>query len=141
VVLVDVDDGKFWREWLKFVDEHVAADGYVSRGDECFFSLANSAEEAVGVIRNFYRNYHSLRMVRSRAVLRLHRAPSAEQLAAVNEKYAAMVVDGQIESTTALPVEISSKDFPELPRLIWEFNRRDYGLLRQLIDDVNSWAG
>jgi uncharacterized protein (TIGR00730 family) len=140
LVLVDLPDGTFWRDWLGFIDGHVAAEGYVSRGDERFFTIVTSAREAVAVIRNFYRNYHSLRMVGSRAVLRLRQSPTDAQLAEVNERYRDMVTSGSIERSGPLAVERSSQDVTELPRLVWEFNRRDFGALRRLIDDVNDWV-
>ncbi len=139
VILIDEPHGHFWEHWLAYLNANVVADGYVSEGDECFFSMATSTEEAVGLIRNFYRNYHSLRMVGSRAVMRLHHAPTEEQLAVVNERYASMITAGSIATSGPLSVERSPSDHPELPRLVWQFNRRDFGALRRLIDDVNTW--
>jgi uncharacterized protein (TIGR00730 family) len=140
VVLVDTPDGTFWQEWLQFVESRVVGDGYVSAGDERFFSLARSADEAVAIIRAFYSNYHSFRMVGSRAVMRMQHAPSEEQLALVNEQYGAMVVEGSIERSEPLSAERSSNDSLHLERLVFHFDRRNFGALRRLIDDVNSWT-
>jgi uncharacterized protein (TIGR00730 family) len=139
VVLFDTPEGNYWSGWQQFIDDHVVANGYVSLGDERFFSRVTSAREGVAVIRNFYNNYHSMRMVGDRVVVRLRRAPTSEQLAELNNTYASMVDHGTIESTGPLPAERSTNDVPELPRLVWHFNRRDFGALRRLIDDVNTW--
>ncbi len=140
VVLVDTPDGHYWDEWLSFVESRVVGDGYVSPGDERFFTMARSASEAVGVIKNFYSNYHSFRMVGSRAVMRMHQAPSDEQLDQINQRYASMVVDGAIERSEPLAAERSSNDSLHLSRLVFQFDRRNFGTLRRMIDDVNSWT-
>jgi hypothetical protein len=140
LVLIDEPDGEYWSEWLRFIDDRVSADGYISAGDERFFTIVNSAADAVNVIEKFYSNFHSFRMVGTKAVLRLQRGPSDEQLAAANERHRAMVASGVIERSGPLSIERSTHDVVELPRLVWEFNRRDYGELRRLIDEVNNWS-
>ena len=37
------------------------------------------------------------------------------------------------------PEELDDRQFLNLPRIGFEFNRRDYGRLRQLIDVLNSF--
>ena len=140
LVLIDEPGGEYWSDWLSFIDKRVAGEGYVSRGDECFFSITSSAHEAVGVIRNFYNNYHSFRQVGDQAVLRIHHGPTDEQLAAINDEYHSMVTTGSIERSGALGAERASKDLLHLDRLVWRFDRRSYGSLRRMIDDVNAWV-
>ena len=36
-----------------------------------------------------------------------------------------------------LPLEVEDNDFPDLPRLVVDFNRRDFGRLKSLIDAIN----
>lgn len=139
VVLIDEPGGGYWADWLRFIEDRVAADGYVSRGDERFFTIVRSAPEAVTAILNFYSNYHSFRMVGTKAVVRLRRAPNGVQLADLNDRYRPMVHGGTIEVSNALGVERANDEFVDLPRLVFEFNRRDYGQLRRLIDDVNNF--
>lgn len=140
VVLVDLPDGEYWTDWMKFIDTQVAEPGYVSRGDECFFTIASTPQEASALILNFYSNYHSFRMVGTKAVMRVHRAPTPEQLAEASDRHRSMIASGSIELSGALAAERASNDVLDLPRLVWEFNRRDYGALRRLIDDVNAWG-
>ena len=63
-----------------------------------------------------------------------------QTLAATTVDHAAMVVNGRIERSAALAVERSSRDVTHLDRLVWHFDRRNYGALRRLIDDINSWS-
>jgi uncharacterized protein (TIGR00730 family) len=140
VLLFDEPGGTYWSSWWQFIEDHVAAGRYISPGDDCFFDIVTSAAEGVAVVQRFFSNYHSMRMVRSKAVIRVHQAPTDAQLAALNEKYATMVSSGQIEVSGPLPVERAAQDAMDLPRLVFEYSRRDYGNLRRLIDDVNAWV-
>ena len=51
-----------------------------------------------------------------------------------------MVTTGSIERSGALGAERASKDLLHLDRLVWRFDRRSYGSLRRMIDDVNAWV-
>ena len=139
VVLMDTPEGTFWRGLLEFVEHHVAQPGYISQFDEGLFSMATSPKEAVVAIERFYRNYHSMRMVGATAVLRMKRAPSPGDLERINATYGQISLDGRIEVIEPTDPEKSSNDELGLSRLALQFDRRSYGLLRGLIDDINTW--
>jgi hypothetical protein len=66
-------------------------------------------------------------------------APSASALAGLNEDFADIVVDGKIEVVKPTPEEIEDGDRLDLTRISFNFNRRDYGRLRQMIDVLNAF--
>jgi len=70
--------------------------------------------------------------------MRLHVAPSDEQLVALSKEFAPLLTSGVIERTDALPEEEGEVD--HLPRLRLHFNRKKVGLLRGLIDRLNEIA-
>ena len=84
VVFVDEPGGSYWRDWLTYVETHLCERGLISPKDMDFFRVTDSVAEAVSEIEGFYRNYHSSRYLEGRLVLRLHEAPSDEQLEALN---------------------------------------------------------
>jgi hypothetical protein len=86
----------------------------------------------------FYRNYQSTRFVKELLVIRLKNAPGESALAALNEDFADIILDGSIEVIKPTPEEIESNDRLDLKRIAFNFNRRDYGRLRQLIDALNG---
>jgi hypothetical protein len=45
---------------------------------------------------------------------------------------------GRIIAAQALPEEANEPELLELPRLLLDFNLKDYGRLRQLIDALND---
>ena len=92
-------------------------------------------------IRRFYRAYHSSRYVGEKLVIRLNRAPGKEVLEQIEHDFADLAVNGRYQIVAhALPEE-DADDIRELPRLVFQFNRVNFGRLRQLIDFLNEHAG
>jgi len=138
VVFVDEPGGSYWRDWLEYVETHLSERGLINPEDLNFFHVTDSVEKAVAEIEGFYRNYHSSRFVGGRLVLRLHVSPTDEQLEDLNDEFAALLDSGRIERTAPLPEEYSG--LVHLPRLRLHFDRKKVGLLRGLIDRLNSFA-
>jgi hypothetical protein len=70
--------------------------------------------------------------------MRLHKAPTHEQLELLSVKYASLCVAGSFRVTLPLPEEANETSIAHLPRLVFQFNRKDHGKLRQLIDELNA---
>jgi uncharacterized protein (TIGR00730 family) len=138
IVLLDLPGGDFWQSWADWVQRAVASRGLISPDDEVFFRVTDDVQEATSEILGFYRNYHSQRYVGDLLVLRLRAQPTPEEVAALNQEFADICVDGGIQVVEPTPAEVSSHDFVELPRIAFRFNRVHYGRLRQLIDAVNA---
>lgn len=138
VVFVDEPGGSYWRDWREYVETHLAERGLIDPEDLNLFHVTDSVDEAVDEIEDFYRNYHSSRYVGGRLVMRLHEAPSDDQLAELNGEFGVLLKSGRIEHIEALPEEEGEVD--HLPRLRLHFDRRRVGLLRRLIDRLNEFA-
>ncbi|MFK7896010.1 MAG: TIGR00730 family Rossman fold protein [Myxococcota bacterium] len=136
VVFVDTDDGHYWQDWLEYVKTHLADRGLISPDDLNLFRVTNSIEAAVEEVEGFYRNYHSSRYVEGRLILRLHVAPTDDQLAQLSTDFAGLLKSGAIERAEISPEE--DGEVPELPRLRLHFDRRSVGHLRELIDRLNE---
>jgi len=140
VVLIDTPDGHYWQDWLQFIQRAVIGEGYVSPLDHRFFSIATDIDTARDALTDFYRNYHSMRMVGSRMVLRMQRGPSEDQLNDVRDRFGHFVTEGLIEVIDATEPEKSSNDEVDLARIAFKFDRRSYGDVRDLISVINSWS-
>jgi uncharacterized protein (TIGR00730 family) len=138
LVLVDRPGGAYWKTWDKNIREQLLRDKLVSPDDLDLYHITDSADEAVKIITRFYRNFQSTRFVKDLFVMRLKHAPSASALAALNEDFADIVVEGKIAAIKPTPEEIEDKEDLELARIAFNFNRRDYGRLRQMIDVLNG---
>lgn len=138
IVLLDTPGGGYWSGLERWIEDEVARNGWISQGDNRLYCITDSVETALAEVEGFYRNYHSLRYVGDRLVIRLHAEPTAAELADLTERYAPILKGGAIETTRPYPPEVSSDDHVELPRIVLRFDRRSFGKLRNLIDDLNG---
>lgn len=140
VVLIDAPGTSYWDRWLDFVSGTLLEQGMIGPDDMALFTQVDSVEAAAAEVCDFYRNYHSQRFVGERLVLRLQYAPTADQLAQLNDEFADIVVSGHIEATETTDAERAAGDHPELARIALVFNRRSLGRLRMMIDTLNGFV-
>jgi hypothetical protein len=138
IVFVDSPGGNFWQGWQDYVENHLLARGLISPNDLRLYKITDSVDEAVREVRHFYSNFHSVRYARDEIIIRLHRKPTEEQLAAIAKEFSGIKVKGEFRLSGALPVERDEEALANLHRLVFAFNRRDHGRLRMLIDYLND---
>jgi uncharacterized protein (TIGR00730 family) len=137
LVLMDAPGGNFWKPLEAFVRDSLLAQRLISPEDLSLFRVAENLQEGIDEILGFYRVYHSMRYVRKNLVMRLHEPLGDALLAQLNERFAGILHDGQFVQRAALPEEKDEPELADLPRLMFHFNRRSLGSLRQLIDAIN----
>ncbi|MDQ3898784.1 MAG: Rossman fold protein, TIGR00730 family, partial [Actinomycetota bacterium] len=130
--------GTYWRSWERFVRDEVVARGLVSPDDLLLLRITDDVAEATQEIFGFFRNYHSMRYVDPRLVIRLKAAPTRGEIADLNDRFADICTRGRIESAPPQPAEVSGHDHLELPRIALHFDRASHGRLRALIDALNA---
>jgi len=139
LVMID-DEGGYWDDWLDFVRDGLLKRGLISGEDFGLFSITRDPVEAVQIIDDFYRNYHSLRFVREKLVIRLNTALDSEQLKILTSEFGDLLAPGgKMRLSSPLPEEHDQPDLKHLPRLVIDFNRRSYGLLKSFIRRINSF--
>jgi uncharacterized protein (TIGR00730 family) len=138
LVLVDKPGGTYWKTWDIHVREELLRNKLISPEDLNLYQITDSTDEAVKIITRFYRNFHSTRFVRDLFIIRLKIAPSESALAALNEDFTDIIVEGKIQAVKPTPEEVEHNEHLELKRIAFNFNRRDYGRLRQMIDVLNG---
>ncbi len=137
VVFLDAPGGTFWKSFHQYITEHLLNDGMISPEDLSLYKITDDCQVAVDEVLQFFRVYHSMRYVHSNLVFRLLEAPAPELLEQIGHAFADILVDGGFEVTAALHEERDDPELAELPRLVFHFNRRSLGRLRQLIDCLN----
>jgi uncharacterized protein (TIGR00730 family) len=137
ILMLDEPQGEYWRDWQKFVEKQLLARKMISPEDLSLYKITGDVNEAVSEIVGFFRVYHSMRYVRDQLVVRLSKTPSESLVETLNVEFADLLLKGKIVVGKALPEERDDPLLAELPRLIFHFNRRNMGRLRQLIDLVN----
>jgi uncharacterized protein (TIGR00730 family) len=138
VVLLDVPGQTYWKAWERFVGDELVSAGLVSAGDINLFLITDDVDEAAAAVRNFWRNYDSIRWVGSRLVVRLRAAPSDDELAELNERFGDLCVEGGIERSEPLRAEVADDDKLDLPRLVLRFDPRASAGFRELIRALND---
>ncbi|MGB0911257.1 MAG: TIGR00730 family Rossman fold protein [Nitrospirales bacterium] len=137
VVLLEAPGSNYWEKWMGFVQEHLLRRGLISETDLALFTILHDASEAVEEIDAFYRNYHSIRYVGENLVVRLQYALTPEEIDDVNQEFHDILKGGEFTQSTALTEEYDDVRILDLPRLVFQYNRKDAGRLRQLIDRLN----
>jgi hypothetical protein len=138
IVFVDSPGGKFWASWQEYVQKHLLAQKLISPNDLHLYKITDDVNAAAKEVTHFYSNYHSIRFVDNELVMRLHRKPTPEQLEQINKNFGDICSSGVYRVSNALPVEKDEITLAAMPRLIFQFNRRDHGRMRMLIDFLND---
>jgi len=138
IVLLDLPGDPFWEDVDLFVKNSLLPRKLVSESDMVLYHVASGVQDAVDTIKNFYRNYHSIRIVGNLTVIRLREDIADAMLAELNQQFSYLSKAGAITKITPTSAEIADKDNLDLYRLAFEFTRRDFGGLRKLIDQLNQ---
>lgn len=131
------DHGSYWDGWIHYVQTQLAARGWISPEDHNLYYHAKDPQDAADHITRFYSVYHSSRYVRDDLVIRLKKPLNDEQVQILNDEFGSLVKKGSIQMREPYPQE---KDHLDLPRLAFTHTRYHYGLVRALIDRINSFA-
>jgi len=139
LVLVDDEDG-YWDQWFRFVKEHLLVKGFISAEDFSIFTITRSEEEAVNVIEEFYKNYHSLRFIKEQLVIRLNKELTDTEIDVLEKEFPELrQANTRIVRTVPLPEEADEPDLLMLPRIILNFDHQHYGLLMAFIGRINTF--
>jgi hypothetical protein len=138
LVLMDPPDDPYWTTWDKLIREYLLRNQFISPDDLCLYSITNNTDEAVRMITGFYRNYHSMRFVKELLVIRLHHAPSAAAIKRLNREFDDIITGKKLHPIEPTPEEREENQELDRARLAFGFNRRDYGRLRKLIEELNN---
>jgi uncharacterized protein (TIGR00730 family) len=133
IILMEPKGSRYWSAWKRLIQDQLVGNGYIKKDDLNLFKLVRNVDEAVRLIEDFYRVYHSIRYVGDLTVIRLNKTLSARKLRLINEEFKDILTEGAIRAAGPTAEEMQRKEFLELPRIVMNFNRRSYGRLLELI--------
>lgn len=166
IVFVDRKGGTFWKTFERYLREHLLKDKLISPTDFSLFKVTDSLEEAQEEVLRFYSNFHSYRFVRDQLVIRMQRQMPEHALKKIEKDFADICAEpseqqrqsalknemseeeeaaelprtsGGLKACMALPQEINEPEIAHLPRLCVNFNRKQFGRLRELINFINNY--
>ena len=138
IVMVEPKGQSYWAPWLRFIKAAILNAHLIDPADMNLFEVVGSAEEARDAIVGFYKNYHSARFVEDQFVIRLKRKLIPRELAKLNQRFSDIVVKGKMELSGPLATETGEPEVDGLPRLVFYFNKRSYGRLKQMVHTIND---
>lgn len=140
LVMIDDDAGDYWENWFQFIRNTLLKKGLISGEDFSLFSITRDPAEAVQFIDDFYQVYHSQRFVGQTLVIRLNKPLDSSHLQILQDEFSEILQPGShFRLTGPLAKEADQPDLAHLPRLIFEFTNRNFGLLKAFIRRLNSF--
>ncbi|NLV23618.1 MAG: TIGR00730 family Rossman fold protein [Deltaproteobacteria bacterium] len=142
LIFIEDDDNGYWESVLLFMKNTLLTKGLISGQDFSLFSITRDIDEAVRIIDDFYSVYHSIRFSGKTLIVRLNKPLTAAQVQTLEEEFRDIIIPGgHLRMDKALPIESDEPDLADLPRLIFDFDRRYYGLLHAFIRRLNTFDG
>lgn len=138
VVFLEPKGFGFWQPLIKFMKDVMLKKGFISKSDEALYEVFHTEEEALDYIAHFYRNYHSMRFVGDRLAIRIKKNLNASQLKKANQMFPTLTHLGKMSMSEPLKEEANEPELSSFPRLVFPFDRKDFGSLRSLIDFIND---
>jgi len=139
VVCLDPPGSNYWKAWIHYVKNHLVKTKLIDSEDLGLFHHTHDVDEAVNIVTGFYRNYHSMRYVQDRLVMRIKKPLTKPQLERLNARFKSILAKGHIrQMLKPLHEEINEPHTFDLVRLVMHFNRRQFGKLKQMIDFINK---
>ncbi len=137
ILLAEPENSTYWESIVHLFEEELLSRGYISSIDMNLFHIVHSVAEAVQHLEDYYRYYHSLRYVNEFTVLRFTRALTPAVLDYLNHEFRDILRTGDFQASDALEVEKAYNEFPDLPRLVFQFDKQHYGRLNEMILWIN----
>jgi uncharacterized protein (TIGR00730 family) len=138
IILMDRPNGFYWETWRRFMDNDILELGLISRSDFHLFTITHDIDRAVNEIKHFYKVFHSYRWVRDEMVIRINKKLTPAALENLNQQFDHLLISGHIVLRDALPEEADERDLIHLPRLVLIPHKREFGMLRLLINAIND---
>ena len=139
LVCVDRPRGNYWKTWWRFVEDQLLDEALISKEDLALFKVYDDVQEACDEIIHFYSNYQSMRYVKDALVLRVKHPVTEGLLRNLNSRFAGICLNsGKFQTTGPLPEEENETELRDLHRIVFPFNRTNFGKLRSLIDVINQ---
>jgi hypothetical protein len=137
-VLLETKGFGFWKGFGEFVDTCLLKDGFISAADKHLYRVFHSAATALDHVELFYKNYHSMRYVKDKAVIRLKKQLAPRVVEKMAHQFESLAADSQFMLTRPLVEEENEPELNHLPRLVFKFDRQNFGGLRRLVDFINE---
>ncbi len=140
IILIESPQSNYWGNWITFLREVLAKGGFISPNDLNLFFHTHDVGEAVDEILKFFKVYHSMRYFGERTVINLNCLLKREDVQLINEGYRSLLRSGDIRLSQPNSTDIEGVGVSDMPRLVMDFNRRDFGKFHEMVKFLNTLA-
>lgn len=133
VVFIDTPGGSHWKHWFSYVSDRLLDKGLISPEDINLFKITDNVADAVYEITHFYQNYDSMHFVSGHTIMNLKHPVTENHLEHLNDLFSDIIVTGKIDYAELSPEVLCPKG-----RISFQFNRKNFGRLRALINTIND---
>lgn len=137
IVLLQGKGETFWDEFDHFMRKGLGTRGWISPDDTDLYHICRTGQEGVDIILKFYRLYHSSRYVKDDLVIRLKKPISQKDVDRLSAEYAKLFKNSTDRMVLRGPYDVED-DHKDLPRLCFTHTRRDFAMVRRLINSINE---
>ena len=139
LILMENPGNDYWSGWIRFLKDILLFDDYIDSQDFSLFDQVASIDEAIEIIERFYKRYHSIRYVGDKMVIRLSSNLTTPEMQKLKDMFHDLLIPGgDLYLSDPLPEEQNEPELNHLTRLVIDFNRKDFGRLRQMINAIND---
>ena len=138
VILIEPPQSNYWGKWMRFIREVLAKGEFISPNDLNLFFHTHNVQEAVDEMMKFFKVYHSIRYYGEKTVINLNYLLKSEDVQILNESYNSIVRSGTIRLLLPSSTEVKGVGESNMPRLVMDFNRRDFGKFHEMIRFLNT---
>lgn len=139
IICMDPKGSTYWDSWRKFLKKELAGRHMIDPDDLGLIHYTKDHHDAVRVITQFYRNYHSSRYIGDHLVMRIKVPLTKAKLKDLNKEFKRILAKGQIEQfSKPFPEEASDLHTEGLTRIGFYFNRRHFALMIRMIGRINE---
>ena len=139
VICLDPKNSKYWSTFKSFLSKELGKRGMIDPDDINLMHFTHDPHDAVRVINQFYRNYHSMRYIQDRLIFRVKKELTKQNLVKLNDLFSGILKKGKIEQfAKPFKEEDNEPHTFDLTRLALYFNRRHFACLKKMIDVINK---
>lgn len=139
IVCLDPPGSHYWDNWYQYLKKDLAGRGMIDEEDLKLLHLTHDPKDAVKVIVDFYKNYHSMRSIGDKLIIRVKHRLEKTQLTEINRRFKNIIKSGKVlQHAEPFREEVNEPHTHHLTRLSMCFNRRHFARLKRLIDFLNT---
>lgn len=139
IAFLEVPGDPFWTPLMNTMEPLLLNQGLISPSDTTLYKITDNTEQAVSEITDFYKNYHSIRFVKDRLVIRMQRLIPKIDFSSLQIEFDHLAVDGVIEQIEPTNDEVQDQDNLAMYRLGLIYKAKGFADLRPLIDAINRY--